>query len=571
MSPESSPVTRFAPSPTGHLHIGGARTALYCWALARGGAGRFLLRVEDTDRARSSESASLGLLEDLAWLGIGWDEGPDFEGPGGQALGGDPRGVGPFRQALRLERYAAVARGLVERDLAYPAFDTPEELEARRAEARAEGGAFRYRRPADWDRPAALARMEEEPCVLRFRMPAGAVTVRDAVLGEVEFGEEVLDDFVMLKRDGFPTYHLAVVVDDEAMGVSHVLRGQEHLNNTPRHLALQRALGYREPIYAHLPVIQNADGSKLSKRDKDKRARQALRERLAAEPGLLAELADVAPAERLEAWLGDKRSQLDTGTLAALAARLGLALPCVEVEDFRAAGFLSEVLCNFLALLGWSPGEKDAEGRDLERFDRDFLAQRFSLERVGVANARFDPEKLAAFNQDAIAALDDGAFFSLWSEWCARYAPALLERDAAWRRRYAAMVRTRCRTLADAGAADGPGGFAWCDDEDLVWEPAAVKKWLARGDPPGWQRLAEAREALADLEPFEAEGIEARIAALAEGLGVGMGKLAQPLRVAVTGRAASPPLGETLAILGPARVGRRIERCLAVHRNDDRE
>ena len=562
MSEEPFPVTRFAPSPTGHLHIGGARTALYCWALAQGG-GRFLLRVEDTDRARSSEEAAGGILEDLAWLGIAWDEGPEHEATDGRHLGGDPRGVGPFRQALRLERYVQAAAGLVERDLAYPAFDTPEELEGLRAEARAEGRGFRYRRPAGWDRDAALARMANEPHVLRFRMPQGAMTVRDAVLGEVDFAEEVLDDFVILKADGFPTFHLAVVVDDEAMGVTHVLRGQEHLNNTPRHAALQRALGYREPVYAHLPVIQNADGSKLSKRDKDKRARQGLRERLAAEPEALAGLAGPLPEAELERWLGDKRSQLEPTALAALAERLALALPCVEVEDFRAAGFLPEVLCNYLALLGWSPGEKDADGRDLEHFDLDFLAERFALERVGVANARFDADKLAAFNQDALAELSDGDFFRRWSEWCQRYAPSALERDVDWRRRLAAMLRTRCRSLADASDADGPGGFAWRGDDEIEWEPKAVAKWLARGEPSGWQRLEEARDALALLEPFEPEGIEARIAALAEERGVGMGKLAQPLRVAVTGSAASPPLGETLAILGRESVLRRIERCLA--------
>ena len=556
MSAAPGPITRFAPSPTGHLHVGGARTALFCWALARPG-GRFLLRVEDTDRARSSEDAARGILEDLAWLGIGWDEGPEYQG-----LGGDPRGVGPFRQAQRLERYAAAVASLVERDLAYPAFESPEELERLRAEARGEGRGFRYRRAPDFDREAALERMAREEHVLRFRMPDQAVSVNDAVLGPVEFGEDVLDDFVLLKRDGFPTYHLAVVVDDEAMGVTHVLRGQEHLNNTPRHVALQRALGYAEPVYAHLPVIQNPDGSKLSKRDKDKRARAGLREHLKASQGELAAFTDAAPAESLERWLGDKRSQLEPAALQVLAEALELELPCIEVEDFRRAGILAEVLCNYLALLGWSPGEKDAEGRDLERFDLDFLAARFSLERVGVANPRFDAEKLWAFNQETLAALSDEDFFERWSAWCARYAPEQLERDESWRRRYAAMIRTRCRTLADASAAQGPGAFAWRADGDLAWEEAAVAKWLDRGEPDGWARLGEARGVLAGLESFEADGIEGAVGELAERLEVGMGKLAQPLRVAVTGGAASPPLGETLAILGREAVLGRIDRCL---------
>jgi len=549
-------LTRFAPSPTGHLHIGGARTALFNWALAEP-EGIFLLRIEDTDRARSSEGASRGILDDLAWLGIGWREGPEHAG-----FGGDPRGVGPFVQAQRLGYYDAAVRALLERDRAYPAFETPEELEALRSRAREAGGRFRYRRAADHDREAALARMQTEPHVVRFRMPDEPVQVVDRVLGEVEFGEDLFDDFVIRKRDGYPTFHLAVVVDDALMGVTHVLRGQEHLNNTPRHVALQRALDYREPVYAHLPIIQNADGSKMSKRDKDRTARAAAKRLLADDPGARARLEAAVEGARLDAWLPDERAQLETEELARLADVLELELPCIDVEDFRRAGFLPEVLCNYLALLGWSPGEKDAEGRDLERFDRDFLARRFSVERIGAGNARFDPEKLTAFNQDAIAALTDEDFFERWTHWCARYAPERLERAVGWRLRYAAMVRTRCRTLADATAADGPGAFAWVDDDAYAFEPKAVEKWLRKGEPSGLARLAEAREALAAQDPFEPEAIEATAGALAERLGVGLGKVAQPLRVAVTGSAASPPLGDTLAILGRDAVLRRIDRCL---------
>jgi glutamyl/glutaminyl-tRNA synthetase len=545
----AGPVTRFAPSPTGHLHIGGARTALYNWALARPD-GRFLLRIEDTDQARSSDDAAHGILEDLAWLGIAWDEGPRFEG-----LGGDPRGVGPWRQAERLPHYAKAVQILIERDLAYPAFESNQELEALRAAARAEKRNFRYRRAPGFDRAAALARMAHEPHVVRFRMPEQPIAVVDRVLGAIEFGEEHLDDFVIVKRDGFPTYHLAVVVDDESMGVTHVLRGQEHLNNTPRHVALQRALGYREPIYGHLPLIFNADGSKMSKRDKDKAAREAVK---SGKADLGASIAG------LEAWLKDKRAQLPQGQLDDLAQRLNLELPCIEVEDFRRAGYLPDTLCNYLALLGWSPGEKDAEGRDRERFDRAYLAERFSLERIGASNARFDREKLLAFNQDAIAALSEDDFFARWDEWCERYAPECRTRDEAWRRRFAAMIRTRCRTLADATAPGGPGAFAWADDAAVAYDPAAVEQHLRKGEPNGFVRLRAAEPVLANLADFAPETIEAAVGALAAQLGVGMGKAAQPLRVAVTGRAASPPLGETLAILGRDAVLRRIARCLAL-------
>ena len=551
----SGPVTRFAPSPTGHLHIGGARTALYNWALAHRG-GRFLLRIEDTDQARSSDTAARGILEDLAWLGITWDEGPVFG-----SLGGDPRGVGPWYQAERLALYAAAVEALIARDLAYPAFETPEELEALRAAARSEKRNFRYRRAADFDRAAALARMADEPHVVRFRMPGEPVEVVDRVLGAIEFGEEHVDDFVIRKRDGFPTYHLGVVVDDERMGVTHVLRGQEHLNNTPRHVALQRALGYREPVYAHLPLIFNADGSKMSKRDKDKAAREAVKARLGAEPGARERLLRIVAGERLDAWLKDKRAQLEPSDLAPLADALALDLPCIEVEDFRRAGYLPDTLCNYLALLGWSPGEKDEQGRDRERFDRVYLAERFSLERIGAGNARFDREKLLAFNQDAIAALSDAEFFARWTEWCERYAPQHLARDEAWRRRFAAMIRTRCRTLADPTSAAGPGAFAWVSDDALGYETAAVDKWLRAGDPSGFARLDAAAPRLAALERFEPESIEREVGALAQQLGVGLGKVAQPLRVAVSGTAASPPLGETLAILGRDAVLRRIARA----------
>ncbi|HXK25511.1 MAG TPA: glutamate--tRNA ligase [Myxococcota bacterium] len=546
--------TRFAPSPTGHLHVGGARTALYNWALGQRG-GRFLLRIEDTDRARSSESAARGILEDLAWLGIRWDEGPLFEG-----IGGDPRGVGPFFQTQRLAIYDRYLETLVAQDRAYPAFETPEELDARRGEAQRRGGAFRYQRPAGWNRDAALARMAHEPHVIRFHMPREPVVVVDTVLGEIAFGEEHLDDFVLRKRDGVPTYHFGVVVDDERMGVTHVLRGQEHLGNTPRHVALQRALGFRTPVYAHVPLILNADGSKLSKRDKDRAVRAAVE---ADASGKNREW--ILGSEGGLAWLEDEGRQFEPGFTQELAEKFGVELPMIEVEDFRRAGVLPEVLCNYLALLGWSPGVKDAEGRDLERFDNAYLAEHFALERIGRGNARFDREKLLAFNQDSIGKLSDDTFFDRLRDWWERYRRAedLFERGGDWARRYAAMVRTRCRTLADAASPRGPGAFALVRDEDIAYDEAAVAKWLRKGDPPGRALLADVRVPLASVEPFEAQAIEAAVKQFAESRELGLGKVAQPLRVAATGGAVSPPLGETLAILGRDAVLRRIDHCLA--------
>jgi glutamyl-tRNA synthetase len=451
---------------------------------------------------------------------------------------------------------------LIERDLAYPAFETAEELDARRQAAQKEKRGFRYRRPAGWDRDAALSRMATEPHVVRFRMPKELLVVRDEVLGAVEFGEEDLDDFIIRKRDGFPTYHLAVVVDDEEMGVTHVLRGQEHLNNTPRHVALQQALAFRTPIYLHLPLIFNSDGSKMSKRDKDKLARAALKAQVKRAGDEVLERFTAVAGDGLPGWLKDKRSQLPTQQLTALASALELDLPCIEVEDFRRAGYLPDVICNYLALLGWSPGEKDSEGRDLERFDRDYLAAHFSAERIGRSNARFDIEKLLAFNQDSLAALDPEEFFARWSDWCSRYAAKALARDEAWRRDYASMIQSRCRTLADLTAAAGPGAFVWQSDDAYGFDAKAVAKFVHKGDPTGHALLAAAREVLADLASFEPEPIEAAVRELSEAREVGMGKIAQPLRVAVTGSSASPPLGDTLAILGRDAVLTRIDRCL---------
>ncbi len=559
-------VTRFAPSPTGHLHVGGARTALFNWALAQKLGGHFLLRIEDTDQARNSQEAVRGILDDLAWLGIHWQEGPVHAG-----VGGDPRGVGPFFQSERLARYDAAIAQLVATDLAYPAFDTPEELDALRKAASAEKRAFRYVRAAGWDRSAALARMQREPHVVRLRAPNETIVVHDQVLGDIAFGPEQIDDFVLRKRDGFPTYHLAVVVDDEAMGVTHVLRGPEHLNNTPKHIALQRALGVRTPIYAHVPSIQNADGSKMSKRDKDKAARTLAQQAFAADAGLHARADAAIDAKRLAGWLGNPKSQLETSELDALERVLALDLPSVTVEDFRHAGYLPETVNNYLALLGWNPGEKLADGRDREQFSMADLAQKFALERIGRGNAKFDRAKLLAFSQEALAALADAEWLERWRSWCERYRsgvaasgaePERVLADPARARVFAASMKSRCATLAAATAPAGPGRFALVADDAFSYDEKAVAKWLAKGEPSGFTILTSVRATIEKLAPFEPTEIEAAVAQFCEASGVGMGKVAQPLRVALTGTAASPPLGETLAVLGRAAVLARIDRCL---------
>jgi glutamyl-tRNA synthetase len=442
--------------------------------------------------------------------------------------------------------------------LAYPAFDTPEELAELRAEAEARKETFKYRRPADWDRDRALGRLREgESCVIRFAAPDEAIVVKDEVLGEVRFDGGELEDFVIRKADGYPTYHFAVVVDDALMGVTHVLRGQEHLMNTPKHVALQEAMGLPVPHYAHLPLIFNPDGSKMSKRDKDKAVRAEARrhEGTEARSGELG-----ISAEEYRAWLGDKTRQLPADVLRVLAKRLGVVLPEIDVDDFRRSGYLPEVVLNYIALLGWNPGEKNADGTDVERFGMDYLASHFSIERIGKKASKFDREKLRAFNADRVQKeLSAVEFAAAWRGWLERYDAGTL---AALGDRFelaAKAVQARTTTLADAIE---PVRFAVIADEAVEFDEKAVEKVLLKDDGEGLRALEELAGVLGRVEPFEAEAIEGAVKVWCEGAGVGMGKAAQPLRVAVTGGTVSPGLGETLALVGREGVLARIGRCI---------
>lgn len=552
-TPAPGVFTRFAPSPTGHLHVGGARTALFCWAFARGRQGSFLLRVEDTDQKRSSEAAVAGILEDLAWLGIAWDEGPQHAG-----LGGDPRSVGPFFQADRVDVYNAALAGLLEQGRAYPAFETAEELEAKRKAAQDANQTYRYDRAAlKIPQEERMSRMlAGEPHVVRFRAPDHDVVVADSVLGEVRFAAGELDDFVIRKADGFPTYHFAVVVDDEAMGVTHVLRGQEHLQNTPRHVALQQALGYRTPVYAHLPLIFNPDNSKMSKRDKDKAVRAFCKEQKITSPP-----AGTIDAASFAAWMDDKRSQLATDDLRALADAIGFAPPEIDVEDFRRSGYLPHVLCNYLALLGWNPGEKNEDGTDLERFSMEYLAGKFDLHRIGKSASKFDREKLMAFNADEIQnRMTDTQFGHAWREWLERYDRKTLDALGDRFGMAAAAARQRTRALREAA-----GVVAFALQDRVEFDEKAAQKVLLKNDGEGLAALRALVQILESVQPFEASTIEASIKEWCEQHGQGMGKAAQPLRVAVTGGTVSPGLGQTLELVGREGVLARIERCVSVY------
>ena len=538
--------TRFAPSPTGYLHIGGARTALFNYLLARRHGGRFVLRIEDTDQTRNIAGAEGKLLEDLRWLGLDWDEGPEVGGP-----------FGPYYQSQRLERYEACARRLLEEGRAYYAFETREELDAMRKAAGGSGKGFRYPRPASFpsEADARRARDEGRPVVVRFKMPGCDFTVPDRILGEVTIGADELDDFVIVKSDGWPTYHFAVVVDDADMRITHVLRGQEHLMNTPNHIALQQALGLPTPIYAHLPIILNMDGSKMSKREKDKVVRGALRGAIDAGRIDEARALDVAgcDAETFAAWR-KKKAQLPADALRRLARVLEIELPEIDIHDFRASGYLPEVVVNFIALLGWSAGD------DREKYTLAELAAAFSLERIGKTNARFDRDKLLAFNTDGIAGAAPGRILAALRDYFAVHpdSPLAPLDDATLARlvELCAGVRTLRQLEQKCGAM-------FVDDEALRYDEAAVRKFLLKGEAAGVGVLRNMRDVLAKASNWSSGGLEQVIRGYAREHGLGLGKVAQPIRIAVTGTTVSPSIFETIALLGREKTLARIDRLLA--------
>ncbi len=540
--------TRFAPSPTGYLHVGGARTALFNYLLARRLGGKFALRIEDTDQQRNVSGAADKLLDDLRWLGLHWDEGPQ--------AGGE---LGPYYQSQRLEIYQQHARRLLEQGDAYYAFDTRDELDAMRAEAQKRKQNFRYPRPASFpsEAQARQAHDASRPVVIRFKMPEQDFVVPDQILGEVRIKAGEVDDFVIQKADGWPTYHFAVVVDDELMGVTHVLRGQEHLMNTPNHMGLQQAFGFRTPVYAHLPIILNMDGSKMSKREKNVAVRQAVKAELDAGGRDAAQLAALAgvPADILETWLGGDAT-LESEPLSRLAAALRLTLPEIEIHDFRVSGYLPEVLVNFIALLGWSPGG------DREKMSLDEMCQTFSLDRIGRTNARFDRAKLLNFNTTALAAAGLPRKRAALKDYLAvNPASPLAGQDDATLERVLELCEGM-RVLRDVETKTGP---LFMPDDAYAYDADVVQKVLLKSGGAGRQIVAELRELLAAVADWSPAGLEAAVKSYAEPRGLGLGKVAQPLRVAVTGTNVSPAIFDTLALLGRERTLARIDRTLGAY------
>ncbi|MCK4341987.1 MAG: glutamate--tRNA ligase [Phycisphaerae bacterium] len=535
--------TRFAPSPTGYLHIGGARTALFNYLLAKRLGGRFVVRIEDTDQTRNIEAADRKLFADLRWLGLSWDEGPE--------VGGEH---GPYYQSQRLQLYTDHARRLLDDGRAYYALETSEELEAMRREAmqRGEKG-FRYPRPKSFpaETEARKARDEGRPVVIRFKMPERDFVVNDRILGEVQIAASELSDFVIVKADGWPTYHFAVVIDDADMRITHVLRGQEHLMNTPNHLALQEAFGYPTPAYAHLPIIFTMKGGKMSKREKDKVVREAAKA-VRLDQRRLMEMAGLADAEAFTAWQQGK-TQLEADNLRRLANALAVTLPEIDIHDFRVSGYLPEVLVNFIALLGWSAGD------DREKYTLEELCAAFSIERVTKKNARFDREKLLSFNTTALAEARAERKLAAFHDYLGVNEPGPFSNldDALLTR-----VMEMCEGFRTFPDLELKCGKLFIPDEAVQYDPKAVKKWLLKGENRGLKVLTEMSRRLAALDDWSGPELDKLIRGYAEEHELGLGKVAQPLRVAVTGTTISPQIFDTLALLGKERTLTRIGRAL---------
>jgi glutamyl-tRNA synthetase len=485
---------RIAPSPTGPLHIGTARTALYNYLHARHVGGTFILRLEDTDRVRSTPEFEKDILDGLHWLGLEWDEGPE--------VAGEPaRGPhAPYRQMERLPSYAAAAQRLLADDLAYPCYCTPEELEADRKAQEAARQPPRYvgrcaHLSAD-ERRAHEA--EGRQGALRFRVGEGVVAFDDLVRGRVEFDVANLGgDFVIVRADGNPLYHFTVVVDDAAMEVTDVIRGEDHLSNTPKHILLFRALGYPVPRFAHLPLILNPDRTKMSKR----------------------------------------KSQ-------------------TAIDDYIAQGFIKEALVNYLAFLGWSTGTEE------EILSLDEIVERFDVKAVHKGGAVFDRERLEWLNGQWIRRLSTDDLID-------RLRPFVEAELAAGRidrmpsdEELGALLPVIQERLPTLGAIGDLAGFLWVGDLSVDAETLVPKRWDVDTTREGLTAARETIEAVGDVS-FEADELEPPLRALAEERGWKAGDLFMAIRVAVTGRTATPPLFDTLVALGRERVLARLDRALA--------
>ena len=533
-------VTRFAPSPTGYLHVGGARTALFSWLLARKAGGVFILRIEDTDLARNTPTAAEQVMNDLKWLGINWDCGPQAGGPNG-----------PYLQSQRRDIYDKYMTQLLNEKKAYYCFDTPQQLQTMRDEAASKKKNFLYPRPVNFptEEDVEKARADNRPVTIRMAMPQDRpIVVEDIIRGSVSFEADQLGDFIIQKSDGMPTYHFACVVDDELMGVTHIIRGQEHLMNTPFHQALQDSLGFSRPQYAHMSVTISAGGGKLSKRQRPKALLTVIKskpdidiEQLAAAGGL--------STEELENFIKGK-SVPDMPAIEAMAECLGVELPEINVVDFLRSGYLPEAMVNFLALLGWNPGD------DREIMTIDELIEAFDINRLTKSNSLFDRKKLLSFNTEHIRLAASDKLLAHFKNYLELAASPLISAGDDLLKRIIA-VTPGARTLAQI---EQKARFICTPKDGIQYDDKAVKKVLLKND--GLAILKTVGDGLASLEEVTPESIEKLLRDLAEEKQVGLGKVAQPLRVAICGNTVSLPIFDAVDILGMEEVADRIKITL---------
>ena len=478
------PRVRFAPSPTGYLHVGGARTALFNWLYARRTGGTFVLRIEDTDTERSSADMVTGILDGLRWLGLTWDEGPDAGGP-----------HAPYFQSQRLDRYRDAAARLLESGRAYRCYCTAERLRGEREQAEARGEAWRYDRAclnlSDADRRACEA--AGALYAVRFLVRDGRTGFDDAVHGRIEFDTAHVEDFVILRSDRVPTYHLSVVVDDVDMHITDVIRGDDHISNTPKHVLLFEALGAPVPRFAHVPLILGADKKRLSKRH-----------------------------------------------------------GATSVMEYARQGYLPDAMVNFLALLGWSPGD------DRELMTREELTASFTLDGISGGNAVFNTDKLDWMNAQYLARMP--------VEELAAHARGFLDEaglgaspivgDAGSFHRLLELLRPRVKRLVDLVDQARP-----LLASSVEYEPQAIEKNFSSGDTAG--HLSALAHALEAVGPFDEQHVETAVRGTAADRGIKAGSLIQAVRVALTGRTASPGLFEMMALLGRDETIARLNALLA--------
>ena len=455
-------VTRFAPSPTGYLHIGGARTALFNWLWARKNRGEFILRIEDTDLERSREEMTRAILEAMDWLGLDCDQGP-------------------YYQSQRMDLYREYIQKLVDTGQAYYCECTPEEVEAMREQARARGLKPKYNGRC---REKNLGPGEGR--VIRLKAPlTGQTTFNDLIKGPIAVNNEELDDFVLQRADGTPTYNLAVVVDDATMGVTHVLRGDDHINNTPKQILIYKALGIKQPLFGHVPMILGPDKKKLSKRH-----------------------------------------------------------GATSVMKYKEMGFLPEAMINYLVRLGWAY-------KDEEIFSREELIEKFSLENLSKSASVFDMDKLLWLNSHYIKEKSPADLAALLKEYVREF-----DADLSYLEKIVPLLQPRAKTMVEMAEM---AEFFLVADEELQYDAKAVRKFLT---PEAREHLQEVVNRLEETKDFGQKELEQILAKYLEDAGIKFKVIAQPIRVAITGKTASPGLFETMEVLGKERTIKRMKRAV---------